>query len=177
MYLAHFYMCALLMLMVKQNSDIHANRDKSNNFWLFPFVYLIVGIGLNIYKIKTKFATLMSWHFFYHAILFRYAFSCPVKLKRECSDTEILNNPYLLASQHEQWATKVFVLLKYFILCWFLTHYHPITLSTLFNCTFASWDTLLSLVLHLGLMYAGFKLILKKHILGFAIVVLFVFLQ
>ena len=47
--------------------------------------------------------------------------------------------------------------------------------SILFR-TFKSWDTLLSLALHLGLLYAGFKLVLKKHILGFAIAVYFAFL-
>jgi hypothetical protein len=100
-----------------------------------------------------------------------------VKLKPGVPDTEILNNPYLLATQQEQWATKLFVLLKYFGLCWFP---HPLSSDYSFNSilfrTFKSWDTLLSLALHLGLLYAGFKLVLKKHILGFAIAVYFAFL-
>jgi hypothetical protein len=92
-------------------------------------------------------------------------------------DTEILNNPYLLASQQEQWATKIYVLFKYFNLCWFP---HPLSSDYSFNSiqfrNFKSWDTLVSLVLHLGLVYAGIKLILKRHALGFAIAVYFAFL-
>jgi tetratricopeptide (TPR) repeat protein len=118
----------------------------------------------------------MSWHFF--IMLFYLGMRLvAVKLKPGVPDTEILNNPYLLATQHEQWATKVYVLLKYFTLCWFP---HPLSSDYSFNTiqfrTFASWDTLVSLVLHLGLVYVGIKLILKKHLLGFAIAVYFAFL-
>lgn len=173
-----FFICALLMLMVKRNSDIHIlpGQKATTSYWLFPFVYLIVGVGLIGTKIKKPFATLMSWHFF--IMLFYLGMRLvAVKLKPGVPDTEILNNPYLLATQQEQWATKVFVLLKYFSLCWFP---HPLSSDYSFNTiqfrTFASWDTLVSLVLHIGLVYAGFKLILKKHLLGFAIAVYFAFL-
>lgn len=173
-----FFICALLMLMVKRNSDIHIlpGQKATTSYWLFPFVYLIVGVGLISTKIKKPFATLMSWHFF--IMLFYLGMRLvAVKLKPGVPDTEILNNPYLLATQQEQWATKVFVLLKYFSLCWFP---HPLSSDYSFNTiqfrTFASWDTLLSLVLHIGLLIAGVKLILKKHILGFAIAVYFAFL-
>ncbi|MCP2937442.1 hypothetical protein NK983_32590, partial [Salmonella enterica subsp. enterica serovar Typhimurium] len=67
-----------------------------------------------------------------------------MKLKPGVPDTEILNNPYLLASQAEQWATKVFVLLKYFILCWLP---HPLSSDYSYNTiefrNWGSWDTLL----------------------------------
>ncbi|MCD6017560.1 MAG: bacteriophage receptor, outer rane subunit [Bacteroidetes bacterium] len=173
-----FFICALLMLMVKRNSDMHImpGQKATTSYWLFPFVYLIVGVGLIGTKIKKPFATLMSWHFF--IMLFYLGMRLvAVKLKPGVPDTEILNNPYLLATQQEQWATKVFVLLKYFSLCWFP---HPLSSDYSFNTiqfrTFASWDTLVSLVLHIGLLFAGFKLILKKHLLGFAIAVYFAFL-
>ncbi|MBP8033259.1 MAG: glycosyltransferase family 39 protein, partial [Bacteroidia bacterium] len=173
-----FFICAILMLMVKRNSDMHIQpgQKATTSYWLFPFVYLIVGVGLISSKIKTKFATLMSWHFF--IMLFYLGMRLvAVKLKPGVPDTEILNNPYLLATQQEQWATKVFVLLKYFTLCWFP---HPLSSDYSFNTiqfrTFASWDTLVSLVLHVGLLVAGVKLILKKHTLGFAIAVYFAFL-
>ncbi|MDF2450370.1 MAG: bacteriophage receptor, outer rane subunit [Bacteroidota bacterium] len=173
-----FFICAILMLMVKRNSDMHIlpGQKATTSYWLFPFVYLIVGVGLMASKIKKPFATLMSWHFF--IMLFYLGMRLvAVKLKPGVPDTEILNNPYLLATQQEQWATKVFVLLKYFMLCWFP---HPLSSDYSFNTiqfrTFASWDTLLSLVLHLGLIYVGVKLILRKHLLGFAIAVYFAFL-
>lgn len=173
-----FFACAILMLLVKRNADEHfiPGQKATTSYWLFPFVYLIVGVGLIGTKIKTKFATLMSWQFF--ILLFYLGMRLvAVRLKPGVPDTEILNNPYLLATQHEQWATKVYVLLKYFTLCLFP---HPLSSDYSFNTiqfrTFASWDTLLSLVLHIGLLVAGVKLILKKHTLGFAIAVYFAFL-
>jgi tetratricopeptide (TPR) repeat protein len=173
-----FFICALLMLMVKRSSDVHMlpGQKGTSSFWLFPIIYLIVGVFLLGSNKKKDFGTLMSWHFF--IMLFYLGMRLvAVKLKPGVPDTEILNNPYLLATQQEQWATKLFVLLKYFGLCWFP---HPLSSDYSFNSilfrTFKSWDTLLSLALHLGLLYAGFKLILKKHILGFAIAVYFAFL-
>ena len=166
------------MLMVKRSSDIHLQPGQkgTSSFWLFPIIYLIVGVFLLGSNKKKDFGTLMSWHFF--IMLFYLGMRLvAVKLKPGVPDTEILNNPYLLATQQEQWATKLFVLLKYFGLCWFP---HPLSSDYSFNSilfrTFKSWDTLLSLALHLGLLYAGFKLVLKKHILGFAIAVYFAFL-
>ena len=173
-----FFVSALLMLLVKRNSDMHIQpgQKATQSYWIFPFVYLAIGVFVIGSKIKTKFATLMSWHFF--IMLFYLGMRLvAVKLKPGVPDTEILNNPYLLASQQEQWATKVYVLLKYFNLCWFP---HPLSSDYSFNTiqfrTFASWDTLVSLVLHIGLLIAGVKLVLKKHTLGFAIAVYFAFL-
>ncbi|MBI3521262.1 MAG: tetratricopeptide repeat protein, partial [Bacteroidetes bacterium] len=173
-----FFACAVFMLLVKRNSDMHIQpgQKATSSFWLFPIVYLIVGIFLLGSNKKKDFGTLMSWHFF--IMLFYLGMRLvAVKLKPGVPDTEILNNPYLLATQQEQWATKVYVLLKYFNLCWWP---HPLSSDYSFNTiqfrTFASWDTLVSLALHLGLLYVGFKLILKKHVLGFAIAVYFAFL-
>ncbi|MES2761144.1 MAG: tetratricopeptide repeat protein [Bacteroidota bacterium] len=173
-----FFVCAVLMLLVKRNADEHfiPGQKATTSYWIFPFVYLAIGVFLIGSKIKTKFATLMSWQFF--ILLFYLGMRLvAVRLKPGVPDTEILNNPYLLATQQEQWATKVYVLLKYFNLCWFP---HPLSSDYSFNTiqfrTFASWDTLLSLVLHIGLLVAGVKLILKKHTLGFAIAVYFAFL-
>lgn len=173
-----FVACAIFMLYIKRNFDMHARPGAKNinSFWLFPFVYLFVGIFALGANKKKNFGTLMSWHFF--IMLFYLAMRLvAVKLKPGVPDTEILNNPYLLATQHEQWATKVFVLLKYFTLCWFP---HPLSSDYSFNTiqfrTFLSWDTLVSLFLHLGLLYVGFKLIMKRHALGFAIAVYFAFL-
>jgi tetratricopeptide (TPR) repeat protein len=173
-----FFVCALLMLYLKRNFDVHAKpgQKADTSFWIFPFIYLVVGVFLLGNNKKKDFGTLMSWQFF--IMLFYLGMRLvAVKLKPGVPDTEILNNPYLLATQQEQWATKVYVLLKYFNLCWFP---HPLSSDYSFNTiqfrTFASWDTLVSLVLHIGLVIAGVKLILKKHILGFAIAVYFAFL-
>ena len=173
-----FFVCALLMLYLKRNFDVHAKpgQKADTSFWIFPFIYLVVGVFLLGNNKKKDFGTLMGWQFF--IMLFYLGMRLvAVKLKPGVPDTEILNNPYLLASQQEQWATKVYVLLKYFNLCWFP---HPLSSDYSYNTiqfrNFASWDTLVSLVLHIGLVIAGVKLILKKHILGFAIAVYFAFL-
>lgn len=172
-----FFGCALLMLYLKKQFDVTARPGAKANlsFWIFPFIYLIFGVFILGSK-KKDYGTLMSWHFF--IMLFYLGMRLvAVKLKPGVPDTEILNNPYLLASQQEQWATKIYVLFKYFNLCWFP---HPLSSDYSFNSiqfrTFASWDTLVSLALHLGLVFVGVKLIIKRHALGFAIAVYFAFL-
>ncbi len=174
-----FFLCAVLMLYIKHKSDTDPNPNHKANlsYWMMPFLYLIVGVFIISKTMKRKnFPTLMSWLYF--VTLFYLGMRLvAVKLKPGVPDTEILNNPYLLASQAEQWATKVFVLLKYFMLCWFP---HPLSSDYSFNTiefrNWSSWDTLLSLFLHIGLGIAGLWLAFKKHILGFAILIYFAFL-
>jgi tetratricopeptide (TPR) repeat protein len=174
-----FFLSAVFMLYIKHKSDIDPNPNHKANlsYWLFPFLYLIVGVFIISKTLKQKnFPTLMSWLYF--VTLFYLGMRLvAVKLKPGVPDTEILNNPYLLASQAEQWATKVFVLLKYFALCWFP---HPLSSDYSYNTiefrNWTSWDTLLSLFLHIGLGLSGVWLAYKKHILGFAILIYFAFL-
>ena len=99
-----------------------------------------------------------------------------VKLKPGVPDTEILNNPYLLANGQERFATKGFVLLKYLWLQVF-----PATLSSDYSYNtieyrhFTSWDFLLSIVLHVSMVYLAIKYTFKKHILGFAMMTYIIF--
>jgi tetratricopeptide (TPR) repeat protein len=172
-----FIVSAGLMLYIKYQGDIDTNPKPAYGYWIFPFIYL----GLGIFVVgrtnkQNNFHTLMSWLYF--VTLFYLAMRLvAVKLKPGVPDTEILNNPYLLASQAEQWATKLFVLLKYFMLCWFP---HPLSSDYSFNTiefrNWTSWDTLLSLVLHVGLAILGLWLFIKKHVIGFAILIYFAFL-
>ncbi len=175
---ATFMVCAILMLYLKRDFDIHAKpgQKASTGFWLFPFVFLFVGVFLLGANKKKDYITLMGWQFF--IVLFYLGMRLvAVKLKPGVPDTEILNNPYLLATGEERFMSKAYVLLKYLQLCIF-----PYKLSSDYSYNtieyrhFTSWDSILSIVLHLGLAYAGFKLVLKKHILGFAIAVYFAFL-
>ncbi len=174
-----FIISAGIMLYLKYRSDIDPNPNHKPNYgyWLFPFIYL----GLGIFVVgktnkQNNFHTLLSWMYF--VTLFYLAMRLvAVKLKPGVPDTEILNNPYLLATQAEQWATKVFVLLKYFMLCWLP---HPLSSDYSFNTiefrSWTSWDTIVSLFLHIGLAILGLWLFMKKHILGFAILIYFAFL-
>ncbi len=172
-----FIFSALVMLMMKQNYDIKARPGSKADYsyWFFPLIFLIFGVFLFGSK-KKDYGTLMAWHFF--IMLFYLGMRLiAVKLKPGVPDTEILNNPYLLATGEERFMTKALVLLKYFGLCWFP---HPLTSDYSFNTIlyrhFTSWDSILSIVLHISLAYYGFKLLLQKHIMGFAIAVYFAFL-
>lgn len=175
---AAFFICAVLMLMVKRSSDMHIQpgQKATSSYWLFPIVYLIVGVFLLGNNKRKDFGTLMSWNFF--IVLFYLGMRLvAVKLKPGVPDTEILNNPYLLATGEERFMSKAYVLLKYFTLCIFP---HPLSSDYSYNTIeyrhFTSWDSILSIFLHLGLAYVGFKLVLRKHILGFAIATYFAFL-
>jgi hypothetical protein len=91
-------------------------------------------------------------------------------------DTEILNNPYLLANGEERFATKGYVLLKYF---WLQCFPHPLSSDYSYNTIeyrhFTSWDFIISIILHIGLVIAAIHYTLKKHILGFALLTYIVF--
>ncbi|MFL5752398.1 MAG: tetratricopeptide repeat protein [Bacteroidia bacterium] len=89
---------------------------------------------------------------------------------------EILNDPYLLIknSPMQIYATKIFVLLKYITLL-----FYPFSLSSDYSYntieyrTFASWDTLLSILIHVSLIVLTVILFLRKHPLSFALIFYF----
>lgn len=172
-----FVICAVLMLYLKRDFDIHAapGAKPIKSFWLFPFLYVGIGIYMMGANKKNNFHKLMSW--FYFVMLFYLAMRLvAVKLKPGVPDTEILNNPYLLANGEERFATKGYVLLKYLWLQLF-----PATLSSDYSYNtieyrhLSSWDFLLSIVLHISMVYFAIKLTLKKHILGFALMTYILF--
>jgi hypothetical protein len=87
------------------------------------------------------------------------------------ADTEILNNPFLLATGEEKLATKVFILLKYLRLAFFP---HPLVADYSYNTIlyrhFTDWDFILSAVLHTAMIVMSVILVKKRHVLGFAMV-------
>jgi tetratricopeptide (TPR) repeat protein len=158
------------MTYVKRDFDVHAlpGAKPIRSFWLFPFLFIGIGIFLMGTNKKNNFHKLMSWLYF--VILFYIAMRwMAVKLKPGVPDTEILNNPYLLATGEERFCTKVYVLLKYVILQVFP---HPLSSDYSFNSIeyrhFTSWDFIFSLLFHIGLVIAAIYYTLKKHLLGFA---------
>jgi hypothetical protein len=172
-----FVFCAFMMLYLKRDFDMHAQPGAKpiKSFWLFPFLFVLVGIFMMGTNKKNNFHKLLSW--FYFVMLFYLAMRLvAVKLKPGVPDTEILNNPYLLANGEERFATKGYVLLKYLWLQIF-----PATLSSDYSYNtieyrhFTSWDFLLSIVIHIGMVILAVKLVLKKHILGFALMTYIVF--
>jgi tetratricopeptide (TPR) repeat protein len=159
------------MLYLKRDFDMHAlpGAKPIRSFWMFPFLFLGIGIYLlGSYK-KNNFHKLLSWFYFVMLIYLAMRIGA-VKLKPGVPDTEILNNPYLLATGEERFATKAYVLLKYILLLLFP---HPLSSDYSFNSIeyrhFTSWDFILSLLVHIGIVIGAIYFTLKKHILGFAL--------
>jgi hypothetical protein len=173
-----FIACAGFMLAIKQQFDMKAQpgAPPTLKFWIFPFIYLLV-MGLFFTKRfrEVKFISLMNWFGF--IMLFYLGMRLiAVKLKPGVPDTEILNNPYLLADGEERFATKGFVLLKYL---WLQIFPHPLSSDYSYNTIqyrkFTSWDFLLSMVVHLGMLVLAVYYTLRKHVLGFALMTYILF--
>lgn len=175
-----FIISAVGMLTIKYLSDVSTvpNHKPDLSFWILPFVFLIFGIFVigKTYK-QNNFNTLMSWLFFVTLIYLGMRLLA-VKLKPGVPDTELLNNPYLLANSQEIWSSKFYVLLKYLSLLFFP---HPLSSDYSYNTIeyrhFTSWDFIFSVVIHIALAGLAFYLFLKKHIVGFALLVYFAFLM
>lgn len=96
-------------------------------------------------------------------IYFMIRFSI-VAIKKPVPDTELLNNPFLLAKGTQVIGTKIYVWLKYLMLLFF-----PAVLSSDYSYNsipyrdIASWDTLLSLAIYIALAILTYKLFKKKH--------------
>lgn len=173
-----FIACAGFMLFIKYKFDtkIPPPTTPTKAYWFFPFLFVfIIFLGISKTMKGNKFISLMSWMAF--IMLFYLGMRLvAVKLKPGVPDTEILNNPYLLANEQERFCTKAYVLLKYLILQVFP---HPLSSDYSYNTIhyrhFTDWDFILSFVLHLALLFTGIFLSLKRHILGFCIMVYVLF--
>lgn len=90
--------------------------------------------------------------------------------KSNLQDTEILNNPYKLANETQQLATKLYIFLKYFMTqLW----PHPLCSDYGYNSIpyrdFGDPEVWLSIVLMLGMGAAGLWGLWKRHWVGFAV--------
>jgi tetratricopeptide (TPR) repeat protein len=94
-----------------------------------------------------------------------------VGIPRNVPSTEILNNPYMLATHAQKIATEIFVLGKYLYMLFF-----PYPLSSDYSYAtipyqnFTSPGVLLTVVVYLGILAWGIKLVLKRNMLAFPIV-------
>ncbi|MEO8761021.1 MAG: tetratricopeptide repeat protein [Bacteroidia bacterium] len=106
-------------------------------------------------------------------IYFMIRFSIVVA-KTGIPDTELLNNPYLLARGDQMKATKVFVWLKYLILLFF-----PYVLSSDYSYNsipyrhFTSPEVWLSLGIYIYLVILTYKLFRKKHPVAWGLIFFF----
>ena len=92
-------------------------------------------------------------------------------------ESNIINNPYLLASPVQATATKISTLLNYIKLLLFP---HPLSADYSYNSipykTFSNPIVWLSFTVHAALLVLMFMLIKKRHVIGFAIAFYLVFL-
>ncbi len=83
---------------------------------------------------------------------------------------DVLNNPYKFASPDEKWATKIEVLDHYLRL---LFYPHPLSSDYSYNTIpyihFSDVKVWLAIGIHLSLIIATIILIIKRHIIGFAL--------
>ena len=86
------------------------------------------------------------------------------------AENNIMNNPYLYASATQRVSTEIMVLLDYLKLLFF-----PATLSSVYTynaipyVTFLNPEVWLSIIVHLLLVSAMIILLLRRHVVGFAI--------
>lgn len=173
-----FIFCAGMMVLIKYLFDIKVPQPPkpSKAYWMFPFAYAVLIIMFLSKSMKeNKFTALMAWSAFVMLVYLGMRLIA-VKLKPGVPDTEILNNPYLLANEQERFATKTFILLKYLTLQLFP---HPLSsdysYSTITYRKFMDWDFILSFIVHLGILFSGIVLSLRRHIVGFAIITYILF--
>ncbi len=92
-------------------------------------------------------------------------------------NTDVMNNPYILASVPQKIATIVTVLLLYVKLLFFP---HPLTSDYTFNqvpyVDFSSPLFWASLALHAGLVFMMIKWLKERHVLGYALATYFLYL-
>lgn len=173
-----FAAAAGFMILIKYNFDVKAQMGAkpTKAFWFFPFAYVVVMMIFLSKSFKNnRFSALMGWAGF--VMLFYLGMRLvAVKLKPGVPDTEILNNPYLLANEQERFCTKTYVLLKYFGLQLFP---HPLSSDYSYNTIqyrhFGDWDFIVSFIFHIGLLISGIILTLRRHIVGFAIIMYILF--
>ena len=92
-------------------------------------------------------------------------------------DTEILNNPFLLATGEERFATKIFVLLKYLGLSVFpKTLCCDYSFDTIGYKHFTDFSFIVSLLINTALLITGVLLSIRRYVVGFAILTYFAFL-
>ncbi|MCD6067246.1 MAG: repeat-containing protein [Bacteroidetes bacterium] len=150
-------------------------KSKINKgYTMIPLIFGVASIFIfsKEYKAKNFIALFSSLSIAFLAYLaFRFV---SVTLKPGVPDTEVLNNPYLFATPTETYATKIFVLLKYLKLLFIP---HPLSsdysFQTILYRNFKSWDTLLSIIIYIGLAITTFILFLRRHPLAFGLIFFF----
>jgi tetratricopeptide (TPR) repeat protein len=165
-----FMIAAVVMYLFEKNGK--------EGFKIVPW-FFIIAIIAGFYKdFKEKnFTAVMGAMFIAFLLYLSMRFDATV-LKPKAAEVaeEVLNDPYLFIknSPMDIYATKIFVLLKYITLL-----FYPFSLSSDYSYntieyrTFASWDTLLSMAVHIALIVLTIVLFMRRHPLSFALIFYF----
>ena len=126
--------------------------------------------------VKKDLNTLMMGLFSFSLLYFGLRLNA-VSIAAGIQDTELFNDPYLLATGEEKIATKIYVLLKYIVLAIFPKNLtSDYSYASINYRSFTDLSFLFSLVLNLALLITGIILVVKRHVIGFAIISCFAFL-
>jgi hypothetical protein len=136
-----------------------------------------IGLAVLVYRTIRTPSMLVMATFFGVSLVYLALRLSAVNLAPNVPDTEILNNPFLLASDTEKFATKVFILLKYLKLVLFP---HPLVSDYSFNSipyvSLTSFSFILSAIVHLVLLVSGMWLTKKRHVAGYGILIYLLFM-
>jgi protein O-mannosyl-transferase len=137
--------------------------------WVIPATLFLFDTQFSIKKYSGLFMAAGATLFIYFMIRFSI-----VPMKKPVPDTELLNNPFLLAKHTQVIGTKIFIWLKYLILLLF-----PFILSADYSYNsipyrdVTSPETLLSLGIYIGLVILTFKLFRKRHPMAWGMIFFF----
>ncbi len=143
-------------------------------------LFILIPLALFVFdkeKVKPFNLGMLSLSLFVFCAVYMALRLSSVRIAPGIPDTELLNNPFLLASPEEQFASKIFILLKYLHLSFF-----PNTLTCDYSYAqipyshFTDIDFIFSLIINLALLVLGIILAIKRHVLGFAITCYFAFI-
>lgn len=149
--------------------------------WIAFLLVSLVYVGLTIVSFRTYFIEKRTGALmigFYISGIFYLAMRLnAVNMAPGVPDTEILNNPFLLASDTEAFATKIYTLLLDLKLMFIP---HPLvsdySYASIAYRSLSDWDFLLSFSIYILLVIIGIRLTVKRHPIGFAILFYLFFL-
>ena len=144
-------------------------------FWLFCLLYLAFGVFLYPFKGLSTLIWLMGLSFGVYLVLRLHATADVGNIM--LFKTNIISNPYLLATAEQTWATKLFILIKYvgllFVPYPLISDY---SFSSIAYRDFRSWEVWVSIVFYIILIVSTVVLFLKKKPLAFPFILFLGFL-
>lgn len=146
---------------------------------IFPGCILFGGLALLLFRNSLREGGLpaLMLGFYTFTLLYLGMRVNAVSLAPGVPDTELLNNPYLLAGGAERFATKVFVFLDYLRIGFFpAVLCSDYSYNTIPYVGLGSPDFIAALLINACLIVLGIVLCIRRHPMGFGIVTWYLFL-